>query len=213
MTNDAAHVVDVLRELVGVLGATVPMGEVILHDLGRLPNSIIAISGDLTQRSVGGPATNYLLQKVASGALENEIGYATFLPDGRALRSSTMIVRGASGTPVAALCINVEVSSWARVRAIATAMLGNDDSMPRPVSRLPTEDFPRTVVELADHLMDRAIEDVLPPETKMKKTHRIAVVQILKTRGFFNIKEAVELVADRLNVSRFTIYNYLNEIN
>lgn len=50
------------------------------------------------------------------------------------------------------------------------------------------------------------------PVHLMKKTHKIEVVRELDSRGFFTIREAVDLVAQRLKVSRFTVYNYLKEI-
>jgi predicted transcriptional regulator YheO len=37
------------------------------------------------------------------------------------------------------------------------------------------------------------------------------VVRSLDEQGFFLIKNAVETIASKLAVSRFTIYNYLNE--
>jgi len=46
----------------------------------------------------------------------------------------------------------------------------------------------------------------------MQKRHKIAVVNDLKDRGFFMLKESVEMAAAALQVTRFTIYNYLNEL-
>ena len=46
----------------------------------------------------------------------------------------------------------------------------------------------------------------------MQKRHKIAVVNDLKDRGFFMLKESVEMAAQALQVTRFTIYNYLNEL-
>ncbi|GAB96287.1 putative transcriptional regulator YheO [Kineosphaera limosa] len=47
----------------------------------------------------------------------------------------------------------------------------------------------------------------------MQKRHKLAVVGDLKERGFFMLKESVETAASALAVTRFTIYNYLNEID
>ena len=66
--------------------------EVVLHDLTMLPNSIVAIEGSLTGRQVGGPATDLLLSKYAAGTLASQVGYQSRLPDGRLLRSTTIIV-------------------------------------------------------------------------------------------------------------------------
>ena len=38
------------------------------------------------------------------------------------------------------------------------------------------------------------------------------VVRRLRARGLFMLKDAVEQTASALHVTRFTIYNYLNEI-
>jgi predicted transcriptional regulator YheO len=37
-------------------------------------------------------------------------------------------------------------------------------------------------------------------------------VRALQSRGMFQLRDAVETVASSLLVTRFTIYNYLNEI-
>jgi hypothetical protein len=50
-------------------------------------------------------------------------GYETRLPDGRSLRSTTVVFRDAQDTAVAALCINSDVMIWQAVKAIAESML------------------------------------------------------------------------------------------
>jgi predicted transcriptional regulator YheO len=46
----------------------------------------------------------------------------------------------------------------------------------------------------------------------MRKEHKMQVVSELDRRGFFLIKQAAETAATALGVTRFTIYNYLNEL-
>ena len=46
----------------------------------------------------------------------------------------------------------------------------------------------------------------------MRKAHKVDAVRSLKRRGFFMLRDAVEMAARALGVTRFTIYNYLNEI-
>lgn len=47
----------------------------------------------------------------------------------------------------------------------------------------------------------------------MEKEDKIEIIKYLDQRGAFMIKGAVDQVADKLNVSRYTIYNYLKEID
>ncbi|MGX9899123.1 helix-turn-helix domain-containing protein [Arthrobacter sp. SA17] len=46
----------------------------------------------------------------------------------------------------------------------------------------------------------------------MRKEHKVQVVAELERRGFFLVKQAAETAAIALGVTRFTIYNYLNEL-
>jgi predicted transcriptional regulator YheO len=207
--EDAEQILATLATLVEPLSRTLPADcEVVLHDLRRLPNSIVAIAGDITGRSVGGPGTGLLLRKAAAGTIATTVGYETRLPDGRSLRSTTVVVRDAEGTAVAALCINTDVMIWKAVRAIAESMLPAESSAERP----PEEKFFPDIDELAQHLLTQAIDACGAPVDLMQKRHKIAVVNDLKEGGFFMLKESVEMAAQALKVTRFTIYNYLNEL-
>jgi predicted transcriptional regulator YheO len=64
---------------------------------------------------------------------------------------------------------------------------------------------------LSIHL-NEVIEGYATPVTLMKKADKLAVVQELDERGVFLIRGAINGVAQALGVSRYTIYNYLDEI-
>jgi predicted transcriptional regulator YheO len=46
----------------------------------------------------------------------------------------------------------------------------------------------------------------------MEKDDKIEVIKYLDQKGAFMIKGAVDHAAEKLNVSRYTIYNYLKEV-
>lgn len=226
---DGERLIAVFAGLVEPIGRSLPPNsEVVLHDLSLLPNSIVAVHGDVTGRSVGDPATDLLLEHLMRGADGHMVDYETKLPDGRRLRSSTMIVKDVAGTPAAALCINTDISAWETVRRIAESMVGDtlsafsvevskpDTERTAPRSRrdpkTSTEAFVHDVEELASILIERAIADIGLPVELMRKEHKVRVVEHLRERGMFLLKDAVEMVATALSVTRFTIYNYLNEI-
>ncbi|MFF4593565.1 aminotransferase class V-fold PLP-dependent enzyme [Amycolatopsis sp. NPDC001319] len=171
-----------------------PGNEVLLHDLSRLPDSIVAIAGDVTGRTVGGPMTDLLLGLVRRGTTQDLTNYRTHGPDGRAIRSSTLFLRDAAGVAVGCLCVNSETSP------------SSDTAAARP------ETFPPDVDSLQHFLVERAIGKAGIPVDLMKKRHKAAVVRELDEAGFFLIKDAVDHLATHLDVTRYTIYNYLNEI-
>lgn len=255
---DGERLVAVFSAIVEPIGRSLPASsEVVLHDLSLLPNSIVAIHGDVTGRRVGDPATDLLLQKAVSGDFEHLVGYETTLPDGRRMKSSTMVIRDIAGNPVAALCINTDLSAWYSVRRIADMMLGmaeatgspqlpsglgGPDATPgatpgatpdgtpgatpdggtagraappaedAPEPGRPTEAFVHDVDELAAHLIHQAVQKTGVPVELMHKRHKLEVVRDLKARGMFLLRDAVDMIASTLGVTRFTIYNYLNEI-
>ncbi|MCM6772660.1 helix-turn-helix domain-containing protein [Nocardia sp. CDC159] len=199
---------DVLAQLVEPLARAL-RAEVVVHDLTRLPNSVHAIAGGLTGRTAGAPATDLLLRHLNAGAVGNLIDYPTELPHDRRARSSTIIVRSpADGTPLAALCLNIDVTDLAEAHRLLGALLGENA---RPVHE-PLETFPRSVGELTERMIAEALADTGVPVELMKKQHKIQVVARLREQGVFAVKDAVETVAEAIGVTRFTIYNYLNEL-
>ncbi|MBP2266358.1 putative transcriptional regulator YheO [Pseudarthrobacter sp. PvP004] len=225
---DAESINCVLELLVAPLQAAVPQPtEVVLHDLQRIPDTVRAIAGVVTGRRIGDPPTDKLLERVAAGDLSHEIGYRSQLPDGRILQSSTIIYTDKDGRAAAALCLNTDVSAWVSLRAAMDRFVLGHESAPaqshasmaaqrNQASSAPangSEYFPHSVEDLSGRLIEAAIAAVGVPPKKMRKEHKVEVVAELDRRGFFLIKQAAETAAAALGVTRFTIYNYLNEVN
>jgi predicted transcriptional regulator YheO len=210
-TVDGERLVALFTSLVEPIARALPTStEVVLHDLSLVPNSIVAIHGDVTGRRIGDPPTDVLLEQAASGFNDYNLNYESTLPSGHRMRSSTMIIRDIAGNPVAALCIHTDISAWVSIQSIVTQMVGGSDAAAPATDR--TETFVKDVDELAAHLISQAITASGVPVAQMKKKHKVAVVLELKNRGFFMLRDAVDMIADSLFVTKFTIYNYLNEI-
>lgn len=216
MTGDGVNAV--LELLVVPLQLAMPQPtEVVLHDLRRIPNTVRAIAGAVTGRQVGDPPTDKLLERVAAGDLRHEVGYRSQLPDGRVLQSTTIIYTDGTGRAVAALCLNTDVSAWVSLRAAMDRFALGHEGAFMPVAPADGdgrgESFPHSVEELCGLLVDAAVAEVGVPVGRMRKEHKLQVVAELERRGFFLVKQAPESAAAALGVSRFTIYNYLNELN
>ncbi|MFD7656870.1 aminotransferase class V-fold PLP-dependent enzyme [Actinosynnema sp. NPDC059797] len=83
---------------------------------------------------------------------------------------------------------------------------------PVPTPVRPVEVFPGDVETLQRLLVERAVESVGVPVELMKKSHKSQVVRVLDEAGLFLIRDSVDHLAGVLGVTRYTIYNYLNEI-
>src|SRR5882757_7903120 len=102
--------------------------EVLLHDLSLIPNSIVAIGGNLTGRSAGGPVTDLLLRNIRQGRTENILDYRTKHSDGRTFRSSTVFLRDENDAPFACLCINTDITAWEQARDLLDGYVGTPRS-------------------------------------------------------------------------------------
>ena len=231
-----------LVPLIEKLGAALPpTTEVILHDFSQMSASVVAVGGDVTGRRLGDPPTDVLLSHVASGAPGDLYYYDTYLPDGRKLTSSTIIVRSRTGEALGAVCVNNDLTAWQRIQEIAelaTHREGRTMGRPAPavsfdsgpggtaaegkgVNEAPAssvgasgeagEHFAHSIGELANTMVARSIADVGLPVELMRKEHKLRVVADLQSKGIFQLRESVDEIAAALQVSRFTIYNYLNQ--
>jgi len=191
--------------------------EIVLHDFALLPNSIVAIGGDLTHRAVGDTINPFALERIREGADRDLINYQVELGDGRILRSSTIFVRDDEGTALGCLCLNFDVSDLLKIREVIDALTVSvgivpDSTVAKPEVVTFNETFPRTVEDVMAETVSHAILNIGVEPTLMHKRHKLEVVRLLEERGLFLVRDAVDYVAKELKVTRFTIYNYLNEL-
>lgn len=182
--------------------------EVVLHDLTRsYDNTIVAIwNGHVTGREVGGGGTDAGLSILRGTALpRDQYSYINKTKEGRILRSSSKYFLDDKGNAVGSLCINYDITDFIAVRNVMTKLTTREESESKE------EVFTSNVDELLDVLMKEAVEQTGNSLETLEKDDKAAVVRYLDAKGAFLIKKSVERVADFLGVSRFTIYNYLNE--
>ena len=183
--------------------------EVILHDLSHVESSIVAIYGNVTNRKVGGPATNYLLQllKTYGDEAPNSLNYQNVLPDGRVLRSSTIFIRDDKGHIIGSLCINQELTDF----IVASKLMQELTAFQRPSTEEEhvEEFFAHDINDVMENMVRTELELLQKPVAYMQKEDKLAVVQRMESKGIFDVKGAVEYVAERLGVTNYTVYNYL----
>ena len=74
------------------------------------------------------------------------------------------------------------------------------------------ERFERSVDEVLETLIQNAISSVGKTPGDMTREEKVAIVAYLEMKGAFLIRYSVEHVAELLGMTKYTIYNYLDEI-
>lgn len=188
--------------------------EIVLHDFSDPSHSIIAIeNGHVTGRKIGGPVTDFALSLRRKGGFgaskeDNVINYKTETKNGRILKSSTMLIKDKYRKIVGSLCINYDMTSHLMFKKTMNEFCTIADLSEQKEEEI----FAKDITDVLENIISRAIEEINKPLSLMQKDDNLRVVSIVDERGGFMVKGAIDQLAYKLNVSRFTIYNYLEEL-
>ncbi|HZQ09104.1 MAG TPA: helix-turn-helix transcriptional regulator [Anaerolineae bacterium] len=202
------HVFQILQIVGSAIAQTLgPSCEVLLHNTANPEKSIIWIEGNVTGRHVGGPMTNIGLDALRSETpAEDLINYGAQTADGRALKSSTIYLRDEQGKIFGIFCLNIDLSPYSDLRRQLDEFLAPSRQLPTAKSFSPD----------LNALLETMIEEGLRQFQAMKGTptreDRLKLIAHLEQRGFFRIRKSVPVLAQRLSVSRYTLYNDLKEV-
>lgn len=214
-TSKEVFLIESLKTAVDGIARTFgPRCEVVLHDLRNLRNlehSIVKIAnGHVTGRTVGGPISDRGLKDIRSKPeWELSINYASVTRDGRPLKSSTVLFRNDRGKLIAALCINFDVADILSLNTVIQDIFAISEEAEQAG---PIETFVGDMVSTLNEIADKVIRKVGKAIPSMGREDKIEIVRQLEEQGFFLIKGAIKLIAAKLHVSKFTIYNYLEQI-
>lgn len=186
--------------------------EVVLHDVSNPDKSIIAIAnGHITNRSVGGPMSEYGLAALRRGDFSNHrVNYMKKTNDGRVLKSSSLYIKDENGEILGYLCVNYDISELQVIKNILKDF--TDVQELEHNIHEDTDSYGDTINDVLARIVDKILESTGKPVAFLSKEEKVQIVQELESKGVFLVKGAIDYVAKVLCVSRYTIYNYLDEI-
>jgi predicted transcriptional regulator YheO len=180
--------------------------EVAVYEGCEATAAAVWLRGSLTGSAVGAAMGESVLQRIRAAAPQDACNYVFNAPSGRLLKGSTLLLRTREGQAVGTLCVHLDISGFLAAGHMLQSLCAID---------VPEQAAPPTVDNAAE-LIDRVIQEATArlgraPQA-MSRTDKLAVIEMLDQRGAFAIKRAAYLVAERLDVSRFTVYNYVREV-
>ena len=183
-----------------------PNCETLVHDMTRPGHPILAIyNGTVTGREVGSTADifgdigDYDQTVYAKKDYTNQMVLSR---DGRTLKSSTFNVVGEDYH--FAFGINMDITSMVRAGQVLSELTATSG------------DLQQTMMQDArsqlEELLRECISAVGKTPENMKKTDRMRIIRMLYKRRAFTYQKSVAIVAEQLNVSRYTVYKYMHEL-
>lgn len=182
--------------------------EVVIHDFSNLESSIVAIfNGHVTGRTIDTKMTESILEKINKHQEGHDVyNYTGKSTLGRELKSTTTFIRDEANTIVGCMCINFDITDLISARNIMNELCKVDEKEVEVIGEVnKVNDVLFDIVESTIHKFSR-------PVIYLTKDEKVSIVKDLEDKGVFLIKGAIDFVANSLQVSRYTVYNYLDGI-
>ncbi len=198
---------DTLKRLAeGIVAVVGPCCEVVIHDFSDIEHSVVAIAGKVSGRQPGAPVpdmdfVSHRLDKDTPDQLNYRIEI-----NSRRLQSSTVWIRDKDGTPVGAVCINVDFSRLLEARTLVGEFASAAMQQPDLVVHDTLAKNPQELMQLAVDSFLRKNRISAPGFLTQDEKERL--VKMIEQRGLFQLRGAVQHLAKILNLSRASIYNY-----
>ncbi|MCL2578463.1 MAG: helix-turn-helix transcriptional regulator [Oscillospiraceae bacterium] len=184
--------------------------EVAVHDLTKGDkHTLFAIeNAHVTKRRIGDDASTIVLDALEhKDSATDNLSYLTRTADGRMLKSSSIYIRDSDGELIALLGINYDITQFCNTRSV----LGQFVSVEQEKRESEISVISPNVNDLLDQLLDESWEHVgKKPVALMSKEDKTKAVQYLDQRGAFLIKKAGDKVTKFYDISKYTLYNYLD---
>ena len=192
--------------------------EVILHDLRKLENSIVAIRNNhITGRNINDTITDFALDLIYKEKYKKDnfiCNYTGKTDDGRKnIRASTYFIRDDEDNLIGLLCVNVDVTVLINSRKIIDDFIMDDFILDgKKVEIKEQENFSLSINDHVSSLIIQTLAEIETEPLRMTMEEKKQVVKTLESKGIFMLKGVVNEVAKSLKVSEQTVYRYLKEL-
>ncbi|MFE1600465.1 helix-turn-helix transcriptional regulator [Methylobacterium sp. ID0610] len=197
---EAALLHDQLRAVAEGLAETfAPFCEVVLHDLTDPHHAILAIHNNLSGRAIGDPATELGLARIADPDVPAVIAnHPNSFADGRPAKSTSIGIKDASGTFVAALCLNIDLTLF-------NALQGVIGRFTRVAGPEPDSLASAGAAGIRARIDAYAARHATTPRA-LRAEERRDLLRELRAAGCLEVRRAADVIAAHLGVSRATVY-------
>ncbi|EGO2734421.1 PAS domain-containing protein [Enterococcus faecalis] len=185
--------------------------EVILHSLENLESSAIkVINGHFSNRKEGAPITDMALKMLSQVESEHDYAMKPYYnknQKGVILKSSTIPVIGENDRIIGLICINMHLEMPLIDYLQDLLPSGQQNDMSQELKN--SEHFSDNIDELITTSLTKVKQAVESDPNVSHLNQNKEIVIRLYDQGIFNLKDSVIKIADRLGISKNTIYLHI----
>ena len=188
--------------------------EVVLHDLTTPEKSVIyTVNNHVTGRQVGQSFDHIITHVLLSQNFENDClaNYYFKSSDNRLIKSSTLLIRDSDNKVMGAICINIDTTVTTQIMEWLSEKipLAPDINEPMELSESKVIDMEH-ISDIADDLIEKIVG--ARNVSEMKRDEKISLISFMEQKGVFLIRGSIEKVAEKLGISKVTVYSYIDEL-
>lgn len=200
-----------------------PESEIVLHSLENYEQSVIALAGEHTGRKIGAPVTDLALNMLSKINSSEEIEFLTYFTKSKKnlkMKSSTIAIYGENKRIIGLLCINYNLESsfsdfiknFSYPEDEENITISNISNKKIIKKTNVVENFFNSMEELIEEKVDKIKKIVENNKNITNGNRNKEIIKILYYEGVFNIKDAVIKVAERLKISKHTVYLHIRHL-
>jgi len=185
--------------------------EVVIHKISEenIENTIVHIeNGHVSSRKLGDGPSHAVIEafKKDPATLKDEVNYLARTHDGRILKSSTIYLKDNDGKLSGIFSINYDITNLIVAGNTIKSLIEVDEEKKSKEATT----IPKDVNELLDELINESVKIVGKPVPLMNKEDKIKCIQFLNNKGAFLITKSGDKVSEYFNISKYTLYSYLD---
>ena len=161
-------------------------------------------NGHITGRKIGRCGDHLglevLSQIVPNSHNRNKIIH---MRNGKIIRSSSLLLKNDIGENIGALCINTDITDTLRCEEYLRSFNGYNTQTPsNELSAIDVNQLMDNLLMQCENMFDKS-------KGQLNKNQKLEIIKFLDNKGAFLITKSGDRVCEFLNISKFTLYNYL----
>lgn len=185
--------------------------EVAVHDLTKgYDNTLVIIeNGHVSNRSVGDGSSEKVLQalKNKGKGIEDNFSYLARTKEGKVLKSSSIYLRDENQEVIGLFGINYDITDLVMMQGSIKKLIGNEQSLSKSEEM---EVLTTNVEDLLEQLIQESNDYIGKPVVMMSKEDKTRAIQYLNEHGAFLVKKAGDKIAKYYDISKYTLYKYMD---
>lgn len=202
------------KRFMAVLGEFLGDGcEVVVHDYRNgFDHTIVDIvNGRLSNRRVGDSPRGAHIVGFGKCLADFEYEHVYYFTghNGRLFKSCSIFITGEDDRIEGEVCVNIDVTDLMLGQAAVQKLVGTRPSSSGDLGEKGL--VARNVDEVLQYYFNTAQDLVGKPMVLMNKDEKIKALEFLDNKGVFKISKAAVMLCELFQVSKYTLYSYLDE--